>query len=202
MITRNNLLTMAGILVAILIITAQIAKCSREKPAAKHHANRVKLANADSLQSILDTRHRAELSKVKQAYQDTLRDMKKKYSSMAKKDVQLESRYRKAPAAVGCDSVIGSKNSRIAALESMAQHQEQVNQANDSMLTSYAGSIRAKEKTIGALNAGYAKATQDLQQDLKPKRWGVGVIGGGGIGPALKPEPFIGVGLSYNFIRL
>jgi hypothetical protein len=36
---------------------------------------------------------------------------------------------------------------------------------------------------------------------VKPKKYGLGVQFGYGISSSLKPSPFIGIGMSYNFIR-
>jgi hypothetical protein len=46
-----------------------------------------------------------------------------------------------------------------------------------------------------------SQTTYRVTNDIKPKRIGLGIIGGYGVGPELIFTPIIGVGLSYNFIR-
>lgn len=202
MITGRNLLILAAILVGVFLITTQVSKCTRAKPVTKHTENRLAILKSDSLLSIIDTQYRAKYDSLKQAYQDTLSRAKANYKVIVQKDVQIEYRYRQAPTVAGCDTVIDSKNLRIATLESMAAHQDQVNRVNDSLLTSFAGSIRAKDQTIGQLNKGYEQAALALEHALKPKRWGIGIMAGAGVGITDgRSGPMIGVGLSYNLIR-
>lgn len=201
MMTSKNLLLLAGIVVVVLIISTLMGKCSRSRPVTKHQENREEIMKEDSYQSNIDSLYRAELDKVKQAYQDTIKEAKANYKLIVQKDVRIEYRYRDAPSLTRCDSVITSKNMRIGTLETMVSHQDYVNRTNDSLIISYAGSIRAKDQTIHQLNKGYEQATIDLAKAKKPRRWGIGAGLGYGVGPDLQPRPVVSVGLSYNFIR-
>lgn len=188
---------------AILIFAACtfLAKCHRSKPVNRHQENREEIMKSDSLLSVIDTHYRARIDSLKEAYQDTLQDLKGKYKVIVQKDVRIEYRYRDAPNLASCDSVIDSKNMRIGVLETINRKQEQVSQVNDSLISSYAGSLRAKDQTIHQLNAGYDQATKDLQKALKPRRWGIGAGLGYGAGPSIRPGPVVFLGLSYNLIR-
>lgn len=55
--------------------------------------------------------------------------------------------------------------------------------------------------TMSTLNP-YVNTTELKSLSIvdKPPRFGIGFIGGVGVGPDLKFRPFVGVGLSYNFI--
>lgn len=185
----------------VFLITTYAGRCSRAKPANEHQENRHAILKADTQKSNIDSLERAQWAIQKKALLDSIKHLNQKYKAIAQKDDKVESRYRQAPNIVTCDSVIDSKNLRIGTLESMASHKDQVNRVNDSLLASYAGSIQAKNQTISQLNSGYEQATKDLEQALRPKRWGLGIMAGAGIGPSLKPGPMVGVGLSYNFIR-
>lgn len=186
---------------ALLLLVTHVSKCSRQKPITQHQENRKGILKADSLQAILDTQYRARFDSLKSAYRDTIQDMQDNYKVIVKKDVRIEYRYREAPSLAACDSVISSKNSRIGALESMHAQQEQVSRANDSLITSYQGSIRGKDTTIHKLNAGYEQAIIDLQKAKKPRRFGLGLHVGYGVGPSLRPGGVVSAGLSYNLIR-
>lgn len=201
MISIKNifLLTIGAIL--IFVAGTFLAKCHRSKPVTEHTENRETIMGDAREKSNLDSLYREELDMVKQAYQDTLKDLKGQYKVIVQRDVRIEYRYRDAPSVARCDSVITSKNMRIGTLETIAAHQDQVAQANDSMLASYAGSIRAKDQTIYQLNAGYEQATKGLERALRPKRWGLGIMAGYGIGLEAGPVPVVAVGISYNLIR-
>lgn len=189
-------------LVMVLLSSTYVAKCSRAKPITQHQDNRKAILKADSLQSVLDTRHRKQLDSLKEAYQDTIREAKAKYKVIVQRDVRIEYRHRKAPSLASCDSVIDSKNSRIGELETINTQYHFADLLNDSLITSYQRSIRGKDTTIHKLNAGYEQAIIDLQKAKKPKRFGLGVMAGYGVSANLRAAPMIGVGISYNFIRL
>lgn len=201
MITGRNIFLLFIGLAVVLMLGTYVSRCSRAKPVTKHQANREQILKADSLKSEIDTRYRAKLDSLKYAYQDTLKHARENYRVIVQKDVRIEYRYHKAPSLAACDSVVDSKNSRIGMIESMAHQQDQVSRANDSLLASYAGSIQAKDKTIHQLNAGYEQAIQDLQKAKKPRRFGLGLQAGYGVGPSLRPGPVVSLGLSYNFAR-
>jgi hypothetical protein len=194
------LLTIGSILLFVVVV-GLVAKCSREEPVTKHTENREYIMKSDSLLSSIDTHYRSRMDSLKTAYRDTLLDLKERYKVLAQKDAKVESRYRQAPSVVTCDSVITSKNLRIGTLETITAKQDKVLQVNDSLIASYAGSIRSKDQTIGQLNQGYQQATKDLEKALKPKRFGLGVMAGYGIGHKEGPQPMVSIGLSYNLIR-
>jgi hypothetical protein len=199
--TSKYLLIIAAILVAVFLSTTMIGKCTRAKPVTTHTENREAIVKADSLLSIIDTQYRNRIDSLKSAYRDTLKDMEANYKVIVQKDVRIEYRYRKAPSVAACDSVIDSKNLRIGALETINQQYQYTDLMNDSLITSYQGSIRDKDQTIGQLNHGYEQATQDLKKAVKPKRWGLGVHVGYGAGQSIAPEPVVSIGLNYSLVR-
>lgn len=201
MITGRNIFLILIGLVMVFLIATYVGKCTRAKPVTEHADNREAIMESDSEESRRDSIHRAEMDKVIQAYQDTIREAKSNYKVIVQKDVRIEYRYRQAPSVAGCDSVIESKNSRIAILETVGRKYEAVDLMNDSLITSYQGSIRAKDQTIVQINKGYEQATQDLQQARKPKRFGIGAQVGYGVGPSLQLGPVVSIGVSYNLIR-
>lgn len=201
MTIKNGFLLLIG-LAALLLITTKASRCTRAQPVTKHQDNRRAILKADSAKSRSDSLERAQWFGEKQVLLDSIKHLNQISKVTAQKDDKIEQRYRQAPSVAGCDSVITSKNMRIAILETVNRKHEAVDLMNDSLISSYQGSLQAKDVTIGQLNAGYEQATKDLEKAKRPRRWGLGIAAGYGVGPGLQPGPVVSVGLSYNFIRL
>lgn len=192
--------------VTVLILGAAIFfnKCSDNRSEKKIQQHKYTLSTAldiDSLNTLIAEEQRRQ-------YEDTIKALRAKkdnvqirYRHLTAKDKELETSYRAEPSLEKCDSVISSKNTRIATLEQLDSLNVKTIVQQQGIIANSDRLIESKTQTISDLSIGYSEAIRDLEKASKPKRIVVSAGIGYGVTGSGKLEPNAGVQIGYKLFQ-
>lgn len=191
------------IVLAVLIITGTlISKCARNSKGGKHEQVRLDIVNYDLVKSEVAKKYRDSILSLNKALQIALSRKEIEYIPIRIKADSAVKEYVKQPTLARCDDAILLLRVQNTKADSIIGDLKQIGANKDTVIASFGRTVAQKDNTISEFNAAFMDLQEDYKQALKPKRFGLGIQAGYGVGKSIMPTPYIGIGISYNFIRL
>lgn len=198
-----------GILSCILIfiiIVLLVKTCEQHnvnKQTAQRQENHDQIINHNADNSTIEAQFRASKDSLIQAYNDSLDQQLELINRLESQDKEVVVKYIKTPTLDNGRAVIASKDKVISGLKGESKIKDKVISEKDQQLESFGNEVQQHKLTISELDKEFQMMNGQLAKAKKPKRFGLGIQAGYGTTVTnIKPAPYVGVGISYNLIRL